>query len=77
MTEFVHGHVYRSCSVNSHACTNSVYQALLSPPLESGNEAILEVASDGQKDQVGVDSSSVFLRIAVFQLSSTYSTWSE
>ena len=39
MTEFVRGHVYWPCSVNSRACANSGYQALLSPPLEPGNEA--------------------------------------
>ena len=39
MTEFVRGHVYWPCSVNSRACANGVYQALLSPPLEPGNEA--------------------------------------
>ena len=39
VTEFIRGHVYWPCSVNSCACANSVYQALLSPPLEPGNEA--------------------------------------
>ena len=39
VTEFVRGHVYWPSSVNSCACANSVYQALLSPPLEPGNEA--------------------------------------
>ena len=39
VTEFVRGHVYWPCSVNSRACANSVYRALLSPPLEPGNEA--------------------------------------
>ena len=34
VTEFVRGHVYWPCSVNSRACANSGYQALLSPPLE-------------------------------------------
>ena len=39
VTEFVCGYVYWPCSVNSRACANGVYQALLSPPLEPGNEA--------------------------------------
>ena len=39
VTAFVRRHVYWPSSVNSRACTNSVYQALLSPPLEPGNEA--------------------------------------
>ena len=46
-TEFICGHVYWPCSVNSRACANSVYQALLSPPLEPGNEAKGAVAEGG------------------------------
>ena len=44
MTELVHGHVYWPSSINSRACANSVYQALLSPPLEPGNEATTPLA---------------------------------
>ena len=40
VTEFVRGRVYWPSSVNSRACANSVYQALLSPLLEPGNEAM-------------------------------------
>ena len=35
----VHGYIYCRFSVNSCACANMCTQALLSPPLEPGNEA--------------------------------------
>ena len=40
VTEFVRRRLYWTCSINFRACANGVYQALLSPPLEPGNEAI-------------------------------------
>ena len=49
MTEFVRGHVYWTCSVNCRTYANSVYQALLSPPLEPGNEAMVVRACRGQR----------------------------
>ena len=51
MTEFVCGHVYWPYSVNSRACANSVYQALLSPLLEPGNKANICVAYLCHKEQ--------------------------
>ena len=42
VAEVVHGYICCCVSINSCSCVNSVYQALLSPPLEPGNEANVE-----------------------------------
>ena len=58
VTEFIRGHVYWPYSINFRTCTNSVYQALLSHPLEPGYEAsvcvtIVEYSSIIEIDGMG------------------------